>query len=88
MVLDKNAPVLNILSLYVLYLEPESHSQKKSTYLAFLDAEKAFDHVDKDLLLCKLLCMGIKGHIYESIKNTYQNSYCFVNVNNNVWHIY
>ncbi len=26
--------------------------------------------------------IGIKGHIYESIKNIYQNSYCSVNVNN------
>ncbi len=57
-------------------------SQKKSTYLAFLDAEKAFDHVDRDLLLYKLLHIAIKGHIYESIKNIYQNSYCSVNENN------
>ncbi len=57
-------------------------SQKKSTYLAFLDAKKAFDHVDRDLLLYELLRIGIKGHIYESIKNIYQNSYCSVNVNN------
>ncbi len=57
-------------------------SQKKSTHLAFLDAEKAFDHVDRDLLLYKLLRIGIKCHIYESIKNIYQNSYCSVYVNN------
>ncbi len=81
MVLDKNAPVLNIFSLYLLYLETESR-RKKSTYLALLDAEKALDHVDRDLLLHKLLRIGIKGHIYESIKNIYPNSYCSVNVNN------
>ncbi len=35
-----------------------------------------------DLLLYKLIHIGIKGHIYESIKNIYQNSYGSVNVNN------
>ncbi len=72
MFLDKKAPLPNIFSLNVQYLETESH-RKKSTYLAFLDAENAFDRVDKDLLLYKVLCIGIKGHIYESIKNIYQN---------------
>ncbi len=57
-------------------------SQKKSTSLAFLDAEKAYNCVDRNLVLYKLLRIGIKGHIYESIKNIYQNSYCSVNVNN------
>ncbi len=57
-------------------------SQKKTTYLAFLDAEKAFDHVDRDLLLYKLLRIAIKDHIYESIRNIHQNSYWSVNVNN------
>ncbi len=28
-----------------------------------------------------MLCIGIKVHIYESIKNIDQNSYCSVNVN-------
>ncbi len=54
----------------------------RNRHLAFLDAEKAFDHLDKDLLLYKLLRIGIKGDIYESIKNINQNSYCSVNVNN------
>ncbi len=82
MVLDKNAPVLNIFSLYVLYLETESFIKKKK-YFDFLDAEKAFNGVERDLLLlCKLLCIGIKCHIYESIKNIYQNSYCSININN------
>ncbi len=43
--------------------------QGKPTYTAFLDAEKAFDRVDRDLLLYKLLNIGIKGHVYENIKS-------------------
>ncbi len=39
--------------------------QGKSTFTAFLDAEKTFDRVNRDLLLFKLLNLGIKGHIYE-----------------------
>ncbi len=29
-----------------------------------------------------MLRIGIKGHIYESIKNIYENSYCSVNIYN------
>ncbi len=47
--------------------------QNKSTFLAFLDAEKSFDRIDRDLLLYKLLLNGVKGHIYESIKVIYKN---------------
>ncbi len=47
-----------------------------------MDAEKAFDRVDKDLSLYKLLNIGIKGHIYENIKSIYKEGTCAVNVNN------
>ncbi len=76
---------LNIFSEHIFSLCTilrNRKSQNKSTYLAILDSEKAFHHVDRDLLLYKLLRIEIKGHIYESIKNIYQNSYCSVNVNN------
>ncbi len=46
--------------------------QRKSTFTAFLDAEKAFDKVDRELLLFKLLNIGITGHIYENIKAIYK----------------
>ncbi len=65
-------------SLCTIHVLRNRKLQKKSTYLAFLDAEKAFDHVDRDILLYKLLSTGVKGHIYKSIKRMYQNSYCCV----------
>lgn len=56
--------------------------QGKQTYTAFLDAEKAFDRVDRNLLLYKLLTLGLKGHIYENIKCIYHEAICCINVNN------
>ena len=42
-----------------------------STYIAYIDAEKAFDRVDRDLLLYKLLNIGIGGRMYDIIKKIY-----------------
>ncbi len=56
--------------------------QGKSTFTAFLDVEKAFDRVDRELLLFKLLNLGIKGHIYQNIKAIYKEVICCINVNN------
>ena len=57
-------------------------AENKSTYLAFLDAEKAFDRIDRELLLYKLQLNNITGHIYENIKSIYSDALCSVNVNN------
>ncbi len=56
--------------------------QGKSTFTAFRDAQKAFDIVDRELLLFKFLNLGIKGHIYENIKAIYKEAICCINVNN------
>ncbi len=53
----------------------------KSTFVAYLDAEKAFDRIDCDLLLYKLLQNGIYGHLYENVKTIYSESTCSVKVN-------
>ncbi len=53
----------------------------KSTFVAYLDAEKAIDRIDHDLLLCKLLQNGIYGHVYENVKTFYSESTCYVKVN-------
>ncbi len=56
--------------------------QGKSTFTALRDAEKAFDRADRELLLFKLLNLGIKGHICENIKAIYKEAICCINVNN------
>ena len=43
--------------------------ENKPTFAAFLDMEKAFDRVYRDLL--RLLEYGIDGKLYNSIKNMY-----------------
>ena len=48
-------------------------SQGKSTFLGFIDFKKAFDSVDRTLLLHKLSKVGIVGNIYDAISSLYSN---------------
>lgn len=41
----------------------------KPTFCCFIDMEKAFDWIHRDLLLYKLLYLNIDGKIYRSVKN-------------------
>ena len=51
------------------------------TYVAFLDAEKAFDRIDRTLLLYKLQTCGINGNIYEILKSIYAETTCCIKIN-------
>ena len=42
--------------------------QKKDTSVVFIDFQKAFDYVDRNVLLYKLLSNGIDGKFYNSLK--------------------
>ena len=44
------------------------------TFAAFLDLRKAFDYVNRDVLLYKIYAMGIDGKMYKSIKSLYENT--------------
>ncbi len=59
------------------------HRQSKgeSTFACFIDAEKAFNKLDRDLLFDKLLNIDINGKMYNSIKNICLQSLNIVNVN-------
>ena len=45
--------------------------QRKSTYVSFIDFEKAFDWINRDFLLHKLIMNGIDGKLYFAIKSLY-----------------
>ena len=49
-------------------------NENKPTFAAFLDMEKAFDRINRDLLFLRLLEYGIDGKIYNSIKNLYDDN--------------
>ena len=55
--------------------------QGQSTYAAFVDFQKAFDWVNRDILLNKLAKIGINGKMYQSIKNLYAETNAYVKIN-------
>jgi hypothetical protein len=57
---------------------------KKSTFACFIDAEKAFDRIDHDLLMYKLLKLGIGGKLYKSVQNIYKDCLNCVDIGENV----
>ena len=57
-------------------------SKSKLVFANFIDLEKAFDWVDRDLLFYRLLTCGITGKIYKAIKSLYNNTLSCVRVNN------
>ena len=51
------------------------------TFACFIDMQKAFDRVERDCLLSKLLAVGVNGRFYTIIKSLYGMSKARVNVN-------
>ena len=58
-------------------------SEKKSTFCAFIDMEKAFDFLDRNLLLCRLLLYKIDGKLFKSIRALYGHTSACVKLNAN-----
>ena len=56
-------------------------SEKKSTFGTFIDLQKAFDFVDRDALLYKLLLNKIDGKFYNSVKAMYTNTESSIKLN-------
>jgi hypothetical protein len=54
----------------------------KDTYLAFLDLKKAYDSVPIRDILNKINRLGVRGRVFEFIKNFYATSKACVKVNN------
>ncbi len=57
-------------------------SKGLNTFAGYVDMEKAFDKVDRTLLLYVLLDKGINGNMYSAIKSMYENNEYSVSVNN------
>ena len=63
-------------------------AQSKSVFASFIDLEKAFDWVDRDLLMYCLLTYGITGKIYRAIQSLYNNTTSCVRVNNYLTNVF
>ncbi len=59
-------------------------NEKKHTYAAFIDFQKAFEWIDRDLLMYKLLINDIDGKIYHSVKNMYTNTSSAIRLNEHI----
>ncbi len=53
----------------------------QEVFACFVDFRKAFDLVDRNMLLYRFLELGIDGKIYESIKSIYHRAFCAVRIN-------
>ena len=57
-------------------------ADNQPTFAAFIDFRKAFDWVDRDMLLYKLMSQfGVHGRVYDAIKTIYTRSLASVQVN-------
>ena len=54
---------------------------KQSTFATFIDLQKAFDFVDRDALLYRLISNGIDGKFYNSIKAMFLDTTSCVKLN-------
>jgi hypothetical protein len=52
-----------------------------STLTCFIDFEKAFDRIDRNLLFAKLKKLGLNGNMLNCIKAIYSHCKCMVNIN-------
>ena len=55
--------------------------KKQITCIGFIDFRKAYDSMDRNIMLKKVANLGISGNIFKSILALYNNVECCVNVN-------
>lgn len=68
--------------IYVLSTVLRARLQEsKSTFVCFVDFQKAFAWINRDLLEYKLLNLGINGNFYRSVKALYKAPVACVQVN-------
>ena len=57
-------------------------SDKKDIFAAFIDFSKAFDRIDRELPLFKMIRYNIDGKIYIAVKKLYENTINCIRLNN------
>ena len=68
--------ILNSLADYFM------NKKKTKLYTAFIDFQKAYDKVPRDILLSKLYSVGIRGDVFKVSKNIYQNEKTSIRIGN------
>jgi hypothetical protein len=56
-------------------------AKKSEIFACFVDFQKAFDFVDRDLLMYKLLSDNVNGKFYEVIKSIYSSTMACIRIN-------
>ena len=59
-------------------------SKKKALYICFIDFRKAFDKLNRNALLYKLINTGISGKFYNLVKSMYSHNKTCVKVDNQI----
>ena len=49
-------------------------ARDRSTFLCYVDFSKAFDYLDRELLVVRLMELGVQGKILNAIKNSYSHT--------------
>ena len=63
-------------------IDKYTKSKKMRLYTCFVNLKKAFDTVHRDLLLHKIVNLGISGHFFDVLSNMYQNSQAKIKIAN------
>ncbi len=56
-------------------------NDKNPTFACYVDFRKAFDLLDRDLMLYRFLDYGVDGKFYDAIKGIYNKALCSVKIN-------
>ncbi len=56
-------------------------NRNKEIFACYVDFRKAFDLLDRDLMLYRFLEYGIDGKFYDAVKGIYHRAYCAVKTN-------
>ena len=59
-------------------------TKSEQVFASFIDLQNAFDWVDRDLLMYRLLSYGINGKIYKAIHSLYNKTVSCEHLNQNV----